>query len=123
MKIIDIRDEILNISSKIKKENILKRIILPFEIEKKTTSLLHRIKNKENPNEELLSGLEKIFSNYTDIIISEELKNYCKNIDFNKIFKQGTGARGKDKKRKRNKKEKNKENEIEGEYAFYFDAF
>jgi len=65
-----------------------------YFIEHKISSLIHRIKNKENPNEELLKGLLKF------LIIEDKLKEKIMELDFSNL-KKGKMGRGKDKKERR----------------------
>jgi len=74
-----------------------------YILEKKITSMLHRVKNKETPNQEILTFLEK-----RDFYISDTLLNFIKNIDFSNLRNNKHGGRGEDKKRRRGKGEKRK---------------
>lgn len=74
MRIIDIRDSINRKSD--------------FRLdEHKLSSILHRVKDKESPNEELIKSLSKIYTLNDDVI------EYCKDIDFSNINKSGTGSK------------------------------
>lgn len=107
MRVADIKNEI----------QVLTNYTFP---ESKITSLIHRVKVKENANELLFKGIKKMFNFWGEGYLTE-VKEYCFSIDFDEINKSKHGGRGKDKsprlphgmgKRIKERKERNERNRM-----------
>ena len=57
----------------------------------KLTSILHRIKKQDAPNEKLFKGVKKICPDLNEVEI-ENLKDFIETINFNKIGSFGRGS-------------------------------